>query len=240
MKKTGYLNNEDAPHRNKLLKNLKGERWKEIPGNEGYYLISNHGRVKSLPRHVEVFLPSRQMTISYYTKEKILTVKIREKWNTIVDKPYYECTVAIRLAGKETTYMISRLVYNAFITEIDFEKDRLMIMHKDGNNLNNYYKNLIAACRSDVTQTSYDRKRHVSPFAIKSKKEMKRIHKRAIISRQKPVIQFTLDFTEVKRFISIKEASLQTGIPGSNIVNMLKGNVKTAGGYRWQYDKKEI
>lgn len=239
MKNAGYLNNADAPHLNKLLKNLKGERWEEIPGNEGYYLISNHGRVKSLPRYIEVFIPSKQRTISYYTKEKILTVRTGKKWNTIVDELYYECTVAIRMGGKESRYMIPRLVYNAFIAEIDFEKDRLMIMHKDGNNLNNYYKNLIAGHRSDVTQRSYDRKRHISPFAAKSKKEMKTIYKRAVINRQKPVIQFTLKFTKIKRFISIKEASSQTGIPGSNIVNMLKGNRETAGGYKWKYDKKE-
>lgn len=31
---------------NKSLNNLWGERWKEIPYTEGYYLISNYGRVK--------------------------------------------------------------------------------------------------------------------------------------------------------------------------------------------------
>lgn len=32
---------------------IKGERWKTIPGYEGYYEISDHGRVKALRRTIE-------------------------------------------------------------------------------------------------------------------------------------------------------------------------------------------
>jgi NUMOD4 motif len=38
----------EYPHQNHSLKNIKGEKWKEIPGFEGYFMVSNFGRVKRL------------------------------------------------------------------------------------------------------------------------------------------------------------------------------------------------
>lgn len=162
---------------------------------------------------------------------------MKEKWNHVADKPYYECTISIKMHGREKNYMIGRLVYNAFVKNIDFENDRLMVMHKDEDGRNNHYKNLVAGPRSAVTQRSYDANRHISPFALKSKTELKKISSMAGKSRQKPVIQFSIKGKRIKRFDSIKAASIHTGIPGSAIVNMLKGNNYTAGGYLWEYEK---
>lgn len=231
-------NPSQEPYRNRQLQNLRGEKWEEIPNTEGYYLISNFGRIKSLPRLVEVFIPKQQRSISYYTREKILTTKVREKWNSVASKPYYECTVSIRLNGKERGFMIGRLVYHAFVGELDFGEDRLMIMHKDGDGRNNHFKNLKAGLRSQVTQRAYDSNRHISPFALKTKAELNEIRKRAVKSRLKPIMQFSLKGKKLRRFESIKAASLQTGIPDSNIVNVLKGNIRSAGGYMWCYDQK--
>jgi len=202
---------------------------------QGYYLISNYGRIKSLPRLIEIYIPKQQRSITYFTKEKILTIKVHEKWNSIIGKPYYECTLSLRFNGEEKTYMISRLVYHAFKKEIDFERDGLMIMHKDEDGLNNYYTNLKAGHRSEVTKRYYDKNRHISPFAVKTEKEIKQISKRAGISRQKPVIQLSLKGKRTKRYDSIKAASLHTGIHGSNITNVLKKRSNTAGGFLWRY-----
>ena len=42
------MNNSD----NMTIENLDGEIWKDIEGYEGYYQVSNLGRVKSLERDV--------------------------------------------------------------------------------------------------------------------------------------------------------------------------------------------
>ena len=44
------------------------EEWKDIPGYEGYYQISNLGRVKSVPRII------KNNAGYYISKEKILKV----------------------------------------------------------------------------------------------------------------------------------------------------------------------
>lgn len=236
MQKAVYKKDQQLAYCNRELKNLRGERWKEIPGLEELYLISSYGRVRSLPRLVEAYIPSQGRSISYYTKERILTVKVHSRWNTIINGPYYECTVAIHFGGREKRYMIARLVYHGFVKEIDFETDGLMIMHRDGNGLNNHYTNLEAGRRSQVTQRAYDSKRHISPFARKSRAEIKQITRKAGISRQKPVIQFSLKGRRLKRYASIKEAAAQTGIREPGIIQVLKGRGWSAGGYVWGYE----
>jgi len=40
-------------YKNQSLTNISGERWKDIPGLEGYYIVSNRGRVKRLEYEME-------------------------------------------------------------------------------------------------------------------------------------------------------------------------------------------
>jgi hypothetical protein len=39
---------KEYPYQNLSLKNIKGERWKDIPGLEMYFKVSDYGRVKRL------------------------------------------------------------------------------------------------------------------------------------------------------------------------------------------------
>ena len=50
------------------------EKWKEITGYEGYYSVSNYGRIKSLSRNV-----------GYNLKESILTLNISKVGYITVD-----------------------------------------------------------------------------------------------------------------------------------------------------------
>lgn len=52
MKQIPYLDNDERPHRNKSLKNLKVEKWEAIPVFEEYFQIPNLGRIKSLARDI--------------------------------------------------------------------------------------------------------------------------------------------------------------------------------------------
>jgi hypothetical protein len=56
------------------------------------------------------------------------------------------------------------------------------------------------------------------------------------------VIQYSLEGKRLRAFDSIKEASLQTSIPDSNLIGVLKGYQLTAGGFVWRYypDRKKI
>lgn len=88
------------------------ESWKYVIGYEGLYMISNLGRIKSLP------------------KCNILS--------TTVDRyGYMRCKLS--KYGKSNTVRIHRLVANAFVHRFEIETE---VNHKDGVKSNNVYTNL--------------------------------------------------------------------------------------------------
>jgi hypothetical protein len=219
-------NSKNYPYHNTDLANLRGETWKDIPDFEGLYEISSHGRVKSLPRYIN----------NYWKKERIRKIKVHKLWNAAIGVAYFECTLSLFPGnGVEITCIVHRLVYNAFVKHIDWDADRLQIMHKDGDGLNNHYSNLVAGTRHDVLKTSYRRKRHISPFALKTEKEFKEIGRWAGITRQKKIVQYSIKGNRMRVFNSIKEASARTGIVVPNLGNVLKGGKLTTGNFIWRY-----
>lgn len=103
------------------------EEWKPVTGYEGYYEVSNLGRVKSLERLLhrgggrgDKIEPPRFMTI------------MKNHWGYNI--------VALSKDGKQRRFMLHRLVAMAFIGEppVGFNQ----INHKDGNKDNNTPQNL--------------------------------------------------------------------------------------------------
>lgn len=232
MKKTySYLNTN--------LENLPGEEWKDIDGHEGSYQVSTHGRIKSFPKYTEIYIPSQQHTIRRWSKLCIRKQRVHTKLNTIVNMPYYECTISLQSESGEKTHLVHRLVYHAFIHPIDFEKDKLMVMHKNGDGLDNHFKNLMLGKRNVVSKTSYDRNRHISPFALMSQEEKKLMKSKALPKLCKQIVQYNRDGAIIKTFSSIKEASEETSTAVSNIVEVLKDRRKSAGGSIWKYMDRE-
>jgi hypothetical protein len=104
------------------------EIFKDIPGYEGLYQVSNMGRIKSL-------------NVFHYNddKEKILILKIKK------DK-YFE----IKIKGKY--YLIHRLVMLTFIGECPKDKQ---VNHIDGNKQNNRLENLEYITSKENTQHAW-------------------------------------------------------------------------------------
>jgi hypothetical protein len=233
-----FLMKKQYAYLNTDLKNVPGERWKDIRDYEGSYQISTFGRIKSLPKYTEVYIPSQRHTIRRWSRLSIRRQKVHIRQNAFIDQPCYECTVVLYSESKEKAFMVHRLVYDAFVHPLDFENDKLMVMHKNGDGLDNYYKNLVIGERSDVLKNAYQRKRHISPFATKPQEEKEKIYAKSASGKHKPVIQFNNKGEKIGRFNSIKEASLKTGIADSNIIEVLKGRKSLTKGTFWQYAEK--
>lgn len=105
------------------------EIWKDIPGFEGLYQVSNLGRFKSLERRRR-----GAMGIRVY-KERLLSPKIN------FDRYYY---ITLTKDGIKTSYRAHRLVALAF-----FGASNLVIDHIDGNPLNNSIVNLRYVTQSE-------------------------------------------------------------------------------------------
>lgn len=109
---------------------LEGEIWKDIKGFEGFYMVSNTGRVKSLSR---ISNNSR-----YISEEKILSPRVCG-----TQREYL--SVSLHANGKTKQMKIHRLVAEAFVPNPNAYRE---INHKDENKGNNHVDNLEWCTRS--------------------------------------------------------------------------------------------
>ena len=134
------------------------EEWRAVPGYEGYYEVSNLGRVRSLNRVIRL-RDGRPKTLK-----------------GIIMKPWFSggqgehpC-VAISKEDKVLTAGIYRLVYMAFIGHIP---DGMEVDHKDRDRSNNCYDNLRLATRSQNAANSTKKRTNTSGYKGVSKSKSK-------------------------------------------------------------------
>lgn len=108
------------------MKLLSEEVWKDIEGYEGFYQVSNKGRVKSLDRTIV-----HKNGKHFFLKGKILRSR--------PDKDGYQLVTLYR-NNKKDDRKVHRLVAEAFIKNDD-TKNKTQVNHidesKDNNNVNN-------------------------------------------------------------------------------------------------------
>lgn len=88
------------------------EEWRDIPGHEGLYQVSNKGRVKSLRNNI-ILKPGKFPNGYLYAPLKV--------------------------SGSQSNKTIHRLVASVFLPNPDQKKE---VNHKDGNKQNNTIENL--------------------------------------------------------------------------------------------------
>jgi hypothetical protein len=105
------------------LKKIEDEEWREMPGTNGQYQISNYGRVKSF----------------FYSKEgKIL------KQGLINNFP----AISLKINKKNIRFFVHKLVAENWLPKPDFDPDH--VIHLDWNTKNNHYGNLEWASKEMV------------------------------------------------------------------------------------------
>ncbi|BFO65414.1 NUMOD4 domain-containing protein [Chryseobacterium sp. KCF3-3] len=109
---------------NLSLQDLPGEKWKPIPDLEGYFAISNKGRIKRLNSWTE----NRNKT---FWKEHIISLFVLKPDN----KPYYFYT-KLSCKGRNYHIAITRLLYYCFVEEFDLTDKDLRIVNESDSQLN--------------------------------------------------------------------------------------------------------
>lgn len=105
------------------------EIWKDIAGYEGYYQVSNLGRVKSLDRLI-AYTNSNGVTRQHPVEEKIIAQK--------TDRKGYP-RVSLKKDKERKSCLVHRLVAQAFIENPD---NLPFVNHKDENRGNSNATNL--------------------------------------------------------------------------------------------------
>lgn len=207
--------------------NTEQETWKDVPGYEGLYQVSNFGRVKGL--EIRFWAGCCYRTMS----ERIL------KPNMNKCGYFY---VVLHKNKKPKTWKIHKLVALAFIPNLENKK---CIDHINGFRVDNRVCNLRWCTQKENLNNpiAKGRKRKTSPKTPQTVEKLRigyEKKKEYIISRIKRKISKPIICIETnKQYLSISEAAQKLNICRSAIGFACNGKLKQAGGYHWKYADKE-
>ena len=135
------------PWQNHSPENLEGEIWKEIGGYEGYYEISNFGRVRSITRVITKNNKWKSGTISVLFPSKI-------KYSRANIRGYIQLNLFKN--GNYKTHLVHILVAKHFV---DNPKNYTQVLHIDDDPGNPHYSNLKWGTQSHNIQECADKGR---------------------------------------------------------------------------------
>ena len=185
-----YSENTKHWKNNSIIQRKSTEYYKEDLPNEIWkeyknYYISSYGRVRNKIKN-NLLKPS--LTCGYY--------KVRLSDNGLVED-----------------YMIHKLVYKIFNGEYD--QNKYIIDHIDGNKLNNNINNLRLLTASENSNAAF--------YETKTN------------SSAKPVAQYSLDGKLINTFLSARLAAKALNLDSSTISKVCRGKNKTHGGFIFKY-----
>jgi hypothetical protein len=222
------------PYQNLSLENIKGEKWEAIPGLDGYYLISNFGRIKRL----EYEMQYRNGAI-YVKPEKIIKPMIVRQRNRYKKDYTHFLTTRVKVNGKRYSFTIARIVYYCFVASFNLQDQSIFILCKDLDNFNIRTSNLVMATLSEKQQRVVSRKRMRSPFLDMTTKDRQRQRQAIVIKISKEVSQYSLKGRKIKTYPSAAAAQRATGIFATSIGNVASGGKISAGGFLWRWGREQ-
>jgi hypothetical protein len=215
-------------YKNKSLRSLKGERWKDVPQFEGLYKVSNLGRVKSLDRII-----AHPRLKEQFVAGRILSQSIARNRNIKTGEPTIDLRVSLSKDGVQYYFNTRRVVYAAFRKPIDFEKDGMCVINKDGNGYNNTLRNLKLATTQEKSIRAFDRDRVVESYLkIADRSSWKNYGGQA---RRRAVKQYSMSRKLLATYQSIREAAEKTGCGEKEIIQVARGVYKQSKGFKWRY-----
>lgn len=132
--------------------------------------------------------------------------------------------IQVKSHGQKVRLRIHRLVAQYFVPN---PINKPQVNHDDGNKENNHFTNLKWA-------TNQENMIHAFKLGLTNHTNHHENGKMYGAVPFKPVTQLTITGEYINRFSTVKEAKRLTGI---QISGALSGRYKTAGGFKWVYEK---
>ena len=226
------------------------EEWKDVEGYEGLYQVSNLGRVKSIDCFLndngglrfrkgrilkqgtnksgyKLVMLSKDEKRSYKPVHRLVAMVFPDLvgWTDEAKGKLFEEIVV----NHKNECKWDNAVWNLEWCTVEYNNKYGTRGQRAGENISKALKGRKASVeriekmRKTITGRKYsdETKRKIS------QSQMNRI------DCSKPILQYTLDGQFVAEYMSMKEASRQTGICISSISDCCNNKLKTAGGYKW-------
>jgi hypothetical protein len=195
---------------------MEKEIWRDIAGYEGYYQVSNFGRVRSLDKMQ-----------NYNGSARLHKGKILKPGND--SKGYL--IVSLSKNNRAATKTIHRLVAMAFL---DNQNNLPCVNHKDEDKENNFvFVNKDGSVDYDKSNLEWCTVSYNVNYGNAAvERGLKQRNDR---NKSKLTAMYTLDGNLVDIYPSAREASRLTGIPKTLIYKCCKGENKTAKGFVFKY-----
>jgi hypothetical protein len=183
------------------------EEWRDVVGYEGYYQVSNLGRVRSVDRRI----------IDSFGNERFYKGKPLKP--SLKSTGYY--SVALCKDGNKDTAAIHRLVATAFL---ESDSNHTYIDHIDGDRTNNKLSNL-RWC------TQKENLKYAAEAGSIDQSRIARAGKR-YISKHKMGGHLTRVLrSDGKIYPSVREAARDLGVTASSVYKVLNGENSTCKGF---------
>jgi len=223
----------DYPYLNTDLRSIRGERWKNIPGLGGYFLISNYGRVKRCAYEMEY----RNGAI-YFKPAMIIKPILAKYSNRFVGDTTRFLSVRVTFSGQRHLFMVARMVYYCFVQQFDLTDHGIQVLAADTDNFNIRPGNLRAVSRSQKQQRVVARKRFRSPLLDLPAETRAENRQKIVRSRQRQVSQYNQSGKKTHTYRSLRQAEVATGIASVSISLVARGKNIRAGKYLWRWGKE--
>ena len=191
------------------LVTIEGEIWKDVPGYEGEYMVSNYGKVLFVGRYI-----ARNTGALTCTEPHLLT------WRT--NKDGY-AQVDLWKSNKSKRMYVHRLVAISFL---DNPNNYPCIDHIDTDKLNNYIQNL-RWCNHSMNNSNPLTREHFNKTCI-SLRVMGRWIQREVIGIN------IIDRDDIRAYTTISE-SKKDGFNPSQVSACCLGKRKTHKGFEFHY-----
>lgn len=201
------------------IENLEWEIWKDIPGYEWYYMVSNMWRVKSLDRYICSKLWWKRL-------ERWLILKI-------LPNARWYLGIVLYMSWYNRKYAIHRLVASAFLW-LDIDRKDICVCHKDDNPSNNKLDNLFLWTQSENIIDMYSKCRRI---VATWEKHYMFWRKWLLNPSSKPIKQISKNWEFIKEFASATEAWYILNISSQNISSCCTWRKKYCWWYKWEFAK---
>lgn len=181
------------------------EIWKDIKGYEGFYQVSNHGRVRSIDRYI-VYPDGKP----FFKKGRILSQGLSVHG-------YY--TVVLSVNSSHKNYRVNRLVADAFIPN----PNKYPIV--------NHINEIKTDNRVDNLEWCTHLKNNTHGSRLLKSSQKGRNNK----VKSKSVAQMDMNGKIIAVFPSTMEVQRQLGFWNGNISNCCVGRASSYKGFKWKY-----